>query len=341
MRSKPTPYNFKFNSGNSNFIYKDISHIIARDIEKGILQKNFQLPSINEFSNKYSVGRDTVEKAYKDLKKQAYIKSFPGKGCFVVGKKGTKLKVLLIFNKLSSYKKIVYDSLVKTLGKKAQVDLQIHHYDPKILREIIENNFGLYNHYVIMPHFFQHAKEKEYLPVLNIIPSDELVLLDKTIDNVPHSMAVFQNFKYDIFHALVSTREQVQKYQNIKMIFPEATHHPQEIIEGVTEYCNEAGQSFSIVPCVENEKIKSGTLYIVIEDTDLALLIKKVRQTKFQLGKQIGVISFNETVLKELLDITVITTDFQQMGESLGNMILKKQHAQIKNPFKIIVRNSL
>jgi DNA-binding transcriptional regulator YhcF (GntR family) len=179
MRSKTSSYQFKFDVTANNIIYKHISQVIARDIERGILQKNFQLPSINEFSNKYSVGRETVEKAYGELKKQDYIRSFPGKGCFVTGKKGSKIKVLLVFNKLSSYKKIIYDSLVKTLGKRAQVDLQIHHYDPRILKEIIENNIGKYNYYVIMPHFFQNAKEKEYLSILNSIPSNELVLLDK------------------------------------------------------------------------------------------------------------------------------------------------------------------
>jgi DNA-binding LacI/PurR family transcriptional regulator len=192
-----------------------------------------------------------------------------------------------------------------------------------------------------MPHFFHNAKHKEYLSILNSIPSNELVLLDKDVNGVDHTMAVYQNFKLDIYHALVSTKERVKKYHQIKMVFPDITHHPVEIIEGVKEFCNKTKMSFSVIRDLENEKINSGTLYIVIEDPDLAKLIKKVRTTKFELGKQVGIISFNETDLKELLNITVITTDFQQMGESVGNMILRNQPDQLKNPFQIIVRTSL
>jgi single-stranded DNA-specific DHH superfamily exonuclease len=59
------------------------------------------------------------------------------------------------------------------------------------------------------------------------------------------------------------------------------------------------------------------------------------------LGVDVGIISFNETVLKELLDITVITTDFELMGKNAGELILNPTCKQIKNPFKMIKINSL
>ena len=84
-----------------------------------------------------------------------------------------------------------------------------------------------------------------------------------------------------------------------------------------------------------------GTAYIVIADDDLAILVKKIRKSNYQTGKDIGIISFNETELKELLDITVISTDFVKMGHTAANLILNKKIRQIKNPFKIIIRGSL
>ena len=135
-----------------------------------------------------------------ELKKQNYISSSPGKGYFVVGKKETKLRVLLVFNKLSSYKKIVYEAIIETLGNKAKVDLQIHYYDPHILKEIIDTSLGKYHYYLIMPHFFQHSKKKDYLPILNSIPTNELFLLDKKISGLEGNvMGIYQNFKYMIF----------------------------------------------------------------------------------------------------------------------------------------------
>ena len=342
MIKSSSSYEFKFGGKSDKPLYICIAEIIAADIEKGYLQKRSQLPSINEFSSKYSVARDTIEKAYKELKKENYISSAPGTGYFVVGKKETKLKVLLVFNKLSSYKKMVYDAIIKAMGNRAKVDLQIHHYDPRILKEIIEGASGHYHYYVIMPHFFLNAKKKEYLPILSSVSENELVLLDKRVEGLPSNvMGIFQNFEYDIYHALNSVVKRLKKYQKVIMVFPKEMHHPTEIIDGVKKFCKEANKEFCVVKDVENKEINSGTLYIVIEEPVLAKLIKMVRKTKFQQGKQIGIISFNESDLKELLDITVITTDFDQMGRSVATMILERQHTQINNPFKIIVRNSI
>ncbi len=128
MIKSSSGYEFKFNGKSDKPLYVSIAEIIAGDIEKGYLPKKAQLPSINEFSAKYLVTRDTLEKAYKQVKKEIYISSSPDTGYFVVGKKDSKLKVLLVFNKVSSYKKIVYDAVIKAIGSKAKVDLQIHHY---------------------------------------------------------------------------------------------------------------------------------------------------------------------------------------------------------------------
>ncbi|HSQ43595.1 MAG TPA: hypothetical protein VLM16_01280, partial [Ginsengibacter sp.] len=84
-----------------------------------------------------------------------------------------------------------------------------------------------------------------------------------------------------------------------------------------------------------------GTIYLAIEDDDLAILVKKVRKSGYKMGKEIGIISFNETELKELLDITVISTDFSKMGQIAADLILKKQVKQIKNLYQIIKRGSL
>jgi len=73
-----------------------IASAIARDIEKGILAKDTKLPSINVFSKRYNVARDTIEKAYKELKNNGYIISVASRGYFVSGRKDSKIKVLLI-----------------------------------------------------------------------------------------------------------------------------------------------------------------------------------------------------------------------------------------------------
>ena len=95
---------------------------------------------------------------------------------------------------------------------------------------------------------------------------------------------------------------------------------------------------------VENamhEVIAPGTAYVVIRETDLVELVKKIRQTSFLLGREVGIVSFNETPLKELLNMTVITTDFEAMGRTAATLLLEKKRVKVKNPFYTIRRGSL
>ena len=89
--------------------------------------------------------------------------------------------------------------------------------------------------------------------------------------------------------------------------------------------------------------IRSKEIYVVIEETDLVNLIKNCRSKNLQPGKDIGIISYNDTPLKEILldGITVISTDHNKMGELAARLILENKKEKIKNPFKIIRRKSL
>jgi DNA-binding transcriptional regulator YhcF (GntR family) len=322
-----------------------VQQIVAafvKDIESGKLKNEQQLPSINRFSEENAVGRDTIEKAYKHLRRRGYVASLQGRGYFVVGQDKKQPRVLLIFNKLSSFKKIIYDSLIDSLKGKAKVDLQIHHYDPKLLREILEANLGRYDCYAIMPHFFSHAKPRDYLPVLKMVPTHELILLDKNVPELKATVkAVYQDFESDIYEALQLASPRLLAYKSLNLILPDDSHHPKGIIAGVAAFCAEQKMGFKKTGNVGDEALQKRAVYLVTEDDNLARLIKKVRQADLIPGKDIGIVSFNETVFKELLDITVMTTDFEEMGRTAAKLILNREFIQVRNPFRVIERQSL
>nr|WP_294897639.1 GntR family transcriptional regulator [uncultured Pedobacter sp.] len=318
-----------------------IVNSVVKQIETGELKRNTRLPSISVFSKRHGVSRDTVEKAYKKLIEKNYIIAVKGKGNYILERQDSKVRILLIFNKLSSYKKIVYDAFLKTLGNKFRVDLYIHHYDPAVLKEIIDENLGQYSHYVVMPHFFHDADEEDYLEILNAIPVDKLLLLDRNINLENNVNSVYQDFKSDIYTALKDSEELTKKYGRIIVVFPKYSNHPIELNEGVMRFCIETNKQFEVINNTEKQNIKPGNAYILLTESDLAVLIKQCRELGLQLGKDIGVVSFNETVLKELLDITVVTTDFEKMGESAAKLLSENKNQQIKNPFYLIKRSSL
>ena len=196
-------YRLQFNPNDKTPKYKQIVQSIVADIERAVLKKDEQLPSISELSEEYYLARDTVEKAYRELKERGFISSVQGKGFYVNRTDNNKMRILLVFNKLSSYKKLIYYAFLKVLGNKASVDLQIHHYDAKIFAEIIANNIGKYNYYVVMPHFFPENDKTLALKTLEKIPSEELILLDKDLpEYTKPCLSVYQDFEKDIFDAL-------------------------------------------------------------------------------------------------------------------------------------------
>ena len=335
-------YKLQFNPKDKTPKYKQIVQSVITDIERGVLKNNEQLPSISELSVEYYLARDTVEKAYRELRELGYITSVQGKGYYVQANTVPKLKILLIFNKLSSYKKIIYYAFLKALGDKATVDLQIHHYSAYHFQEIIQKNLGKYNYYVVMPHFTQDLDKANYMDVLESIPANELVLLDKDVQELTDTrLSVYQNFDKDICEALENAQDLLAKYNRMVLILPSDGNYPAEITQGFRSFCINYHKEFTIRDNAINEQLQAGTTYVVVEETDLSEIVKKVRQSNYQMGQEIGIISFNETTLKELLNITVITTDFEAMGYTAASLLLDNKRIKVKNPFYMIRRESL
>ncbi len=295
-------------------------------------------------SFEYDIARDTVEKAYNELKEKGIIVSVRGKGYFIHGLKGSKLRILLILNKLSAYKKIIYYSFLHTLGDKATVDLQIHHYNAVLLKKILEDNLGKYHYYVIMPHFYEGLASVNILEELQKIPAGGLVLLDKNIEAIKDDhLCVYQDFENDIYEALESGDDVISKYAKLCLVFPENENYPHEIIKGFRKYCNHYNKTHEVIESTFGVPLKMGTLFIVIKEFDLVGIVKKCAESGFVLGQDIGIISFNETTLKEILagGIATVSTHFEAMGSTAATLILEKQTIKIKNPFSLIRRPSL
>lgn len=324
--------------------YRQIINSIISDIEKGILKKDLQLPSINELSEEYYLSRDTVEKAYVELRERGIIVSVPGKGYFISKTEGLdKANVFLLFNKLSDYKKIIYDSFVQALGSKGKVDIFIYHNDAKTFEELIKENLGSYNFYVIIPHFY--TPPDNLVEILSSIPKNKLIILDKRIENIAldECSAVFQNFEKDIEKALEELKESIQKYKELVMVFPENSYHPKEIRTGFENFCNKNKIPFQVIQEIQQDTVCDGKSYVVLEEKDLIQLLKQLKSSSLTPGKEVGIISYNEDPLKELLfdGLTVISTDFVRMGQLAAEAIISKKTTKVEVPFKVIKRMSL
>lgn len=325
--------------------YKQLIAALTKAIKTGEFAQNQQLPSINELAEELYIARDTIEKAYHELKEQGLILSVRGKGYFVKEAGTKKLRIVLILNKLSAYKKRIYYAFLNTLGDAAVVDLYIHHSNGLLFREIWEQSKGKYHYYVLMPHFYENNDPAVVRALLEEIPKHQLVLLDRDIEGLSGEyLAVYQDFEKDIYRCLEANDDLLEKYQEMVLVFPTDGLYPPEIIRGFRFYCVNYHKQYRIIESMFQERVpRVGTAYLVVEESDLAELIKKVRRQAQVLGKEVGVLSFNDTTLKEVLadGITVITTDFETMGRTAAALLLDGKKIKIKNPFSMIRRNSL
>ena len=93
--------------------------MISQDIALGKYKTDTGLPSINYLSKTYNVSRDTVFKAFLDLREKRLIDSTPGKGYYVINR---QKNILLLLDEYSAFKNTLYNSFIKKLSQSYKVD---------------------------------------------------------------------------------------------------------------------------------------------------------------------------------------------------------------------------
>lgn len=78
-------------------------------------------------------------------------------------------------------------------------------------------------------------------------------------------------------------------------------------------------------------------------EDDLVKLIDKIITAQLVVGKDVGVISYNETPLKKLIlnGITTISTDFKMIVEKAAELVLTNSRKHLAVPFYLYLRSSL
>jgi len=318
--------------------YRQIITSIESSIVNGVLKKGDKLPSLNMIKDKHSLSRDTVLMAFNDLKNRGIIHSVVGKGYYVSTEDVlVKRKVFLLFDELNSFKEDLYNSFLQNLTNNVQVDIFFHHFNIAVFKKLISDNIGNYSSYVIMP-----ANLKDVKSTIENLSSDKVYLLDQINDALKKYPAIFQNFEKDTFNGLSSGLNKLVNYKKIVLLFSKEKQ-PLGILRGFELFCKTNSLNYEIIDTLEKRTPKKGEVYIVLDDENLIRIIKKIKKVQFVLTKDIGIISFNDTILKEVVEngITTISTDFKLMGKRLAEMILTNEQLKIENPSKLILRNSL
>ncbi|GAB3339027.1 GntR family transcriptional regulator [Larkinella ripae] len=322
--------------------YQQLIETVLTHIEQGTLVLGQQLPSINEWASSLGIAKVTVAKAYEDLRQRGVIRSQHGKGFYVASTNvRLSLNVLLIFDTLNAYKEALYDALKSALPDDAVLSVFFHHYDPVIFETLVRNNLGRFGAYVLMPHFEQDVSE-----VVSLIPPEKLLLLDQNLPGLPGDYAaVYQNFEQDMYNALSAARERLKAYRRLTLVLSKDRFQyvPPALLAGFRRFGQETGFPSQVVDTYSDALVQPGEVLLLFADHDLVAFLKDIDRQGLTLGRQIGLLSYDDTPMKEILagGISVISTDFALMGQTAGWLLTHRRREKIANPGGLTLRKSL
>jgi DNA-binding transcriptional regulator YhcF (GntR family) len=318
--------------------YRQIINSIYTAISIGELKLGDKIPSLNQICSEFGLSRDTVMVAFNELKAKGIITSTPGKGYYINSTEiNLDQKIFVLFDELNAFKEDLYTSVLNSLDAKSSVDIYFHHFNYQVFKNLISESVGKYTAYVIMPATFDNTAD-----VIGKLPKEKVYILDRKKEDLSDYPVVYQDFEQDVYDALVDGIDLLQKYNELIMIFP-GGKEPEGRMIGFQRFCHEKGFNSEIIRNVENRKMKKGEAYFVPSDRNLVQLVKMASEKNLKLGVDVGIVSFNDTVLKEVVSggITTISTDFQLMGQTLTRLIQERSSGQIRNKSSLIRRNSL
>jgi len=329
--------NIEFKNGIPKYV--QIANTIAGKIQNKDMERGAFLPSLVELSEQYGVSRETSIAAYRELKALGIVKSSPRRGFYLVSENiKTKHKIFLYLDEMNGFKEVLYNGIKEGIGNKGSIEVYFHHFNASVYERTIRESIGYFTSYVIMP-----VPQKSYATVLKSVPENKLYILD--IGLFPYGKkypSVCQNFEKDIISTLSSGLDLIKKYRKLILVCPDGIQKQPGIIIGFNYFCKEHKIKHELIENTTYRKLKKGEAYIVIFDNDLVHLINSLRESKYILGKDIGIISYNDTPLKPIVanGITTISTDFKLMGLTIARMILNNKKDQIENPCYLIRRDS-
>jgi DNA-binding transcriptional regulator YhcF (GntR family) len=321
-----------------NYSSTKVKHLIdalCDAISQGRYMIGQTLPSVNQLSRENNLSRDTVFKAYRELKKRGIVDSTPAKGYHVAS---VMNKVLLMLDVYSPFKDVLYNSFVSRLPKNFKVDLVFHFYNEHLFETVISDGIGRYNYYVIM----NFSNEMLHDSLRRIDPA-KLLILDLGDFNKKDYAFVCQDFGKSVYQCLAGSIDRIRAYKRFYLYLPDESEHPKILIKYFRKFAKDHALDADVIKSLQGKSLFKDTAFLIIRQKDLVEMIKRCRAEKYSIGKDVGLIAYNDTPMYEIIEngITVISTNFAAMGEKAAEFVKTRQKVQEVIPTRMIVRGSL
>lgn len=340
---KEVPDSITHNPANMHRLkYMQLVDYIMTLIEDNKLKVNDRLPSVNQLTDTLKISKETALKGLNYLSEKGIIESVYRKGYYLKRlDHHLPYRICLILDKMNILRDRVYQSFIETIKDHASVEVFFHHHNFKVFERLIDENLNNFTHFVVVTFFCENPAK-----VLNKIPPHKRIVIDHFEKGLEGEYtSIYQDHRSDIKDALSELLPQLERYNRLLLVTPSDSYHARDLIEGFESFATQNNKQHEIIHRVEENQMKRGDVFITFDryDKDDVDIIRFIRKKNWQLGKDIGLISYNDTAVKEVLEngITVISTDFHKMGRDAANAILNRKTITLRDPAKVIFRNSL
>ena len=237
---------------------QQLSDYIQDLIARNNLKAGDKLPSINQLSKKFGISRDTVFKSFLDLKTRGVIDSMHGKSYIVA----SHIKnILLVLDEYSTFKEVLYNTLISKLPISYNIDLWFHQYNEHLFNKIVSESIGKYNKYLVM-----NYDNENFSDILLKIDKKKLLLLDfGDFDKTGYSY-VCQDFENSLYDQLSSIKNDLSKYKKLNYVLSREHKHPQSSKMAFSQFCLDHNFEFEILEEITDKSvIIENYFYLVVK----------------------------------------------------------------------------
>jgi len=312
---------------------------IINAIDEKVVTKGDLLPSVNTFISELGFARETIAKAYKELVHRGIIESKNRLGYFVATNDvKQELKVALLIFAFDIFQETFYENFRKGLGKNIQLDIFFHHNNFDTFESIVQNIKGKYGMFVIAP-----IPSKKTPAVLKQLPTNRVLLVDRFIETDEDYNYVAQEFGDSSYNAFVQLKDKIKKYDEIIFFFKPSSAEPDEILNSFKRFMKDYDIKGVIKEEYVSGSLEKGKVYFTIHNLELWEMLKDSKIKGLKIGSDIGFISHNDDIVKEIIfdGVTTFSTDFSEMGKKAANFVLNRKKIQEIVPTILVDRNSL
>ena len=341
------PIQINLETGSKAPIYKQLVEQFEDAIRSGKLKPGEQIPSMNDFAVQLGISKETVKKTYGILREKGLLVPQQGKGFYVAeAGEASKPRVLVLFDKLSIYKEVLFNSLAEELGDKADLTILTHNQNLELFTYYLDTSLDKYDFYVISPHFpLDDRTQAAATKLIARVPNRKLIMVDHWLQSYTGNYgAVYQDFENDVYDGLKQGLDKLKASSCLKVItLPSSLYGPM-ICKGVDRFCMEYDIPVEFMNSAP-ETVAPGETYLVINsqlDSGLAALARRIKAQNLEVGKDVFIISYNEFDLNEVVlnGLTTISTDFKQMGHTVATMILNRKTWKVHCDFNMTRRGT-